>query len=79
MEPIMQFLYPLRLGFSKPVQHSLFYEWKHNLKPLRLGGHIVPFQWFHKISGAPPETLQHFKYDAPEEVQFDPPPPKFSF
>ena len=30
--------------------------------------HIVPFRWFHRISGAPTETLPNFKYDAPEEV-----------
>ena len=30
--------------------------------------HIVPFQKFHRIGGAPPETFHNVKYDAPEEV-----------
>ena len=31
-------------------------------------GHIVSFEKFHKIGGAPPETFPNVKYDAPEEV-----------
>ena len=30
--------------------------------------HIVPFGKFHRIRGAPPETIPNVKYDAPEEV-----------
>ena len=33
--------------------------------------HIVPFGKFHRIGGAPPETVPNVKYDAPEEVGGD--------
>ena len=33
--------------------------------------HIVPFGKFHRIDGAPPETLPNVKYDAAEEVGGD--------
>ena len=33
--------------------------------------HIVPFEKFHRIGGAPPETFPNVKYDAPEEVGGD--------
>ena len=33
--------------------------------------HIVPCGKFHRIGGAPPETLPSEKYDAPEEVGGD--------
>ena len=29
---------------------------------------MVPFEKFHRIGGAPPETFPKVKYDAPEEV-----------
>ena len=32
------------------------------------GAHIVPFEKFHRIEGAPNETFPNGKYDAPEEV-----------
>ena len=39
--------------------------------PLRSRGHIVPFGKFHRIGGAPPETLPNVKYDAAQEVGGD--------
>ena len=30
--------------------------------------HIVPLGKFHRIGGAPPETIPSVMYDAPEEV-----------
>ena len=33
--------------------------------------HIVPLEEFHRIGGAPPETIPNVKYDAPEEVGGD--------
>ena len=33
--------------------------------------HIVPFRKFHRIGGAPPETISNVKYDAPEEMGGD--------
>ena len=29
---------------------------------------MVLFRWFHRIDGAPPDTLPSFDYEAPEEV-----------
>ena len=33
--------------------------------------HIVPFEKFHRIRSAPPETFPNVKFDAPEEVGGD--------
>ena len=35
--------------------------------------HIVPYEKFHRIGGAPPKTFPNFKYDAPEGKCFDSP------
>ena len=35
---------------------------------LRFMVFIVPFENFHRIRGAPPETFRNVKYDAPKEV-----------
>ena len=53
------------IGISK-LSHNFefFEEEKFLIKPI----HIVPFGKFHRIAGAPPETLPNVKYDGPEEV-----------
>ena len=39
-----------------------------HVKPDYPPWHIVPFWWFNRISGAPPETLPNFMYDVHDEV-----------
>ena len=55
------------LHSAKNVQHGAANA-RHGAKNVRHGAHIVPYEKFHRIEGAPPETFPNVKYDFPEEV-----------
>ena len=44
---------------------------KHRENRKTLRRHIVSFEKFYRIGGAPPETFPNVKYDAPEELGGD--------